>query len=86
MATAYLLQKMRKAQDDLRENIAAQKEARLKKENETSSFWKDNKSSDDNRTNDKRNNVKNTIDDGEFNVKNETKKLRQNCWQKLLAN
>lgn len=73
MATAYLLQKMRKAQDDLRENIAAQKEARLKKEtqNETSSFCKDdsNKPNDDNRTNDKRNNVKNTIDDGECNVK-----------------
>jgi len=72
MAAAYSLQKMRKALSDLRDNVAAQKEAqKAQKEgqNLTSNFRENNangnSNNEGNRINDKRTDAANSIDDGE---------------------
>ncbi|XP_011261077.1 uncharacterized protein LOC105254232 [Camponotus floridanus] len=74
MAAAYSLQKMRKALNELRNNVAAQKEAqRTQKEaqnNMTSSFRENSNGPNSNtgnggRTDDKRSGINNNIDDGE---------------------
>lgn len=75
MAAAYSLQKMRKALSDLRNNVAAQKEAqRTQKEaqnNLTSNFRENsngnpNSNSDNGgRTDDKRSSISNNIDNDE---------------------
>lgn len=74
MAAAYSLQKMRKALNELRNNIAAQKEAQKmqKEENNMTSSFRENSNGNSNsntgnggRTNDKRSGINNNIDDGE---------------------
>lgn len=72
MAAAYSLQKMRKALNELRNNVAAQKEAeRMQENNQTSNFRENsngnaNSNSDNGgRTDDKRSSINNNIDDRE---------------------
>ncbi|EZA62754.1 hypothetical protein X777_07570 [Ooceraea biroi] len=73
MAAAYSLQKMRKALGDLRDNVAALKEAqKTQKEgqNFTSNFRENNANNANNgagnKVNDKRSDTANNLDDGEF--------------------
>jgi len=77
MAAAYSLQKMRKALSELRNNVAAQKEAqRMQKEthsNFTSNFRENSNSNTnprtnsgtDSKTNEKRNNINNNLEESE---------------------
>lgn len=75
MAAAYSLQKMRKALNELRNNVAAQKETqRTQKEaqNNLTSSFRENSNGNPNsntgnggRTDEKRSGINNNIDDGE---------------------
>lgn len=69
MAAAYSLQKMRKALSDLRNNVAAQKEARRMQKEAQSNLTSNHRENDNRdggsggRTDEKRSSISNNVDD-----------------------